>query len=348
MAEKSKKTDDIEIGDLFASIGNLFSRFFNFFVNIFKKLIDLIILFLVFVKEYKYIFGITLAIALGYGVYKDSKTTSSYSYEFMVQPNYLAFDQLYQDIDYYNSLVAMSNHKKLAELFNISTEDAGSLREFTIEPFSTRVHKLKYFANFIQETDSILGEEYSFSDFKDDEFEEFSSYFYRIKIISKSPRFPYIGGAFVEQIKNEPSLIERKEANLVRLKTDSIGFRQTIDELLTLREAYRQSLVLGAQNPSGQNISESNMSLRNDMEISPDVQLFEEELLVRKEFSSLLKDLNDSRHIIRVASRYKESGKIKRSIFRTYKFKYFSQTLLYVTLILLAFRLMKFVGKKEL
>ncbi|WP_051473714.1 hypothetical protein [Aquimarina macrocephali] len=75
---KENTSEEIDLGELFKFIGDVFNRFFKFIGNIFKALFHLFILFLNFIRIHFLKFIIAVFFGLAVGGYLDYKSEPIY------------------------------------------------------------------------------------------------------------------------------------------------------------------------------------------------------------------------------------------------------------------------------
>ncbi|NVJ88515.1 MAG: hypothetical protein HWD82_03645, partial [Flavobacteriaceae bacterium] len=131
---KTNQEEEIDLGSLFKIIGKGFSNLFNFIANIFKGIFHFIITFLIFIKQN--IIKISVATILGaaIGAYLQFNTPTQYASDLLVEPNFKSVMQLYTNVQFYNDLVKQKDTLGLQKTFNLTKEEAASLKKFSVEP----------------------------------------------------------------------------------------------------------------------------------------------------------------------------------------------------------------------
>ena len=165
MAKESQPKEEIELGSLFIIIGKGFSNLFNFIASLFKGLYHLFILFLLFIKAN--IIKLSLAALIGgaIGTFFELNKTQTFGADMQVQPNFKSSRQLYNNVNYYNDLVKQKDTVTLAETFNLSTENAASLKKFEIFPIKNGNDLLTSYDDLILSVDTLTAKSYSFETF---------------------------------------------------------------------------------------------------------------------------------------------------------------------------------------
>ena len=93
-----------------------------------------LILILLFVKDNLVKLSVAAIIGAVIGTFFEIKKEPTYGADLQVQPNFKSTRQLYNNVNYYNDLVKQKDTVSLANAFNISVNEASSLKKFTIYP----------------------------------------------------------------------------------------------------------------------------------------------------------------------------------------------------------------------
>jgi hypothetical protein len=152
---KPEKSTEIDLGELFRMIGRGFSSLFAFLSNIFLLFLDLLIKTLIIFREHILKFVIVGVLSMVIGWFIDSRKPTVYGSNMIVKVNYESEQQLYSNLKYYNGLVEQADSSKLAQIFDISKDEAGSLMGVYIEPMITELQLLKQYDQFMKDTDSV-------------------------------------------------------------------------------------------------------------------------------------------------------------------------------------------------
>ena len=139
----SNQSDEIEIGQLFQMIGRAINNFFKGIGNFFKGIGNFFISFLLLIRK-KIIYFITGSlIGGGIGIYMWSNQgykplyKSSMIVESRIFPSGY---QLYENIDYLNSLTDSTNSENqniLADILHVSLEEASLIEGFSVAPIKS-------------------------------------------------------------------------------------------------------------------------------------------------------------------------------------------------------------------
>src|SRR5690606_30883093 len=128
-------SEEIDLGQLFQLIGNAFKKLFRFIGDIFKGIFHIVILFLLFLQKHFIKFVIVAAIGLALGIYLDMVKQPKYISTMVVEPNFNSVQQLYNNINFYNELAEAEDSLALADVFDISAQEASFIKELRVESY---------------------------------------------------------------------------------------------------------------------------------------------------------------------------------------------------------------------
>lgn len=160
MSPEQPQSNEIDLKELFRIIGNIFNKLFSFIRNILLLIFDLIIKVLIIIRVHILKFAIVGFLSVIVGWFIDARQEPLYGSNMFVEANYDSTRQLYSNIKYYNGLSEDADSLTLANIFNITKDQAGSLRGFFIEPDVTENGMLNAYNDFMKKTDTtfVLGE----------------------------------------------------------------------------------------------------------------------------------------------------------------------------------------------
>ena len=314
--EKNTKDDEIELGSLFIIIGRGISNLFNFIGNIFKGIYHFLILFLLFIKTHAKKLLISAIIGAIIGSVMEFKKDTTFGADLQVQPNFKSARQLYNNINYYNDLVKQKNTDLLAKVFNISSEDASSLKKFEVFPIKNGNDFLTAYDKLILSVDTLTAKSYSFSLFKN----TFTKYNYKAHnvhvIATKNDVFSKLDAVIIS------SIVENKHFDKVKRlvnenlnRTDSL-LRENIVQIDTLRKVYMKVLLEEAKNLS----TGTSIDLGGDKKTSKELDLFEANRQINKDLKKISKDKAEKSEVINVISNFQHVGYEIKGVQENYGF----------------------------
>ncbi len=337
------QSNNSQDGDVFLIISGLVNGVSNFIKQIIKKIIQVLLFFVFLIKSYRYLFLGVIILGGILGYFRDSSYKQKYKYEFVIKPELGSIRQVYQDIQYYNSLVDLKKDDELALVLGIDKEYASSIEGFEIESFDTPVEKYKSYADLVEKTDSMLVNDVPYPVYDENDVLRFESQYYKVKVISTKDDLPYIGTQVIEKVKKSPNIISYQKEELYNLKNDSIRFSNSIVEIERLIYAYESSISA----PKNGDSSKINI-VENSTPDNQPIMLVRENVDLRKKLSKVLKKLNEARLVIKDFARYNSSGEVDYSIFDESKFRYPIVLFFLTILVLSIIKLNKYLNEVKL
>ncbi|NCT10079.1 MAG: hypothetical protein GW772_08385 [Flavobacteriia bacterium] len=309
--------EEVDLGSLFVIIGRGFSKFFNFFGSIFKGLFHLIILFLIFVKENSVKIGIATLIGLIAGVFLEVTTPKKYASELLIEPNFKSSLQLYNNVNYYNDLVKQKDTLKLQETFNLTKEEAASLKKFTIEPVKNEKDIINAYDDLILSVDTLTIKSYEFVKFK----AAFTNFDYKIhKVIvtaEKSDVFDKLDDVIISSVVKNKYFNRLKELTNENLnRTDSV-YKENLSQIDSLRKVYMQVMLDEAKKVT----SGTNIDLGGDKKTTKEIELFETGRKINIDLREIAKEKSNKYEVINVISNFQPVGYEIKGVTKNYVFQ---------------------------
>ena len=305
MSKESKpQEEEIELGSLFIIIGKGFSNFFNFIGKILKGISHFFILILLFIKDNLVKLAIAGAIGAVIGAFFEINEGTTYGADMQVQPNFKSTRQLYNNVNYYNDLVKQKDTVSIAKAFNISIEEASSLKKFEIFPIKNGNDILSSYDDLILSVDTLTAKSYSFTAFKNT-FTDFDYKVHNIHVVSKQNNlFPKLDEIIIASVVdneffNKVKVLTNENLN----RTDSL-LRQNLSQLDSLRRVYMTVLI---EESKKQN-SGTNIDLGSTKKTTKELELFETNRKINTELKEISKDRSEKSEILNVISKFQPIG----------------------------------------
>src|SRR2546423_3173528 len=146
-SEPKTQESEIDLGVFFNLVGKIFYKIGSVIKLLFLTLFQFILAILIFVKRKILWLGLGALIGLGIGVYEYVSKGPAYSSEMIVRSNFESTSLLYNQIDYFNSLIKQNRYKELSSVFNISENESSRLIEFAITPVDDDIEAAKLYRN---------------------------------------------------------------------------------------------------------------------------------------------------------------------------------------------------------
>ncbi|PHR73266.1 MAG: hypothetical protein COA67_03645 [Lutibacter sp.] len=321
-AEKSVKTSDeeIDLGKLFSLIGNAFSKLFDFIAKLLKDAFHFLILSLIFLKGH--LLKLLIAVVLGAfsGFYGDYTSSSKYTYDMIIQPNYRAIDQIYESMEYYNVLIKQRDTIILSEKFDIPYKTAKNLVEFQLISYDTEKDKLLAYDDFIRNTDTVTHENFSYSIFKGDKASKFDSDKYTFRIVSLDNKLKSFEKTIISDVEKNASLQNKIRIAQNILKLDSLAARKAIRDANSLRGFYKEVVLLNAE--KSKSATGTHIDFSKESNTNNDIQLFEIVKGLNEKLIETEKEKERSENIVNVITSFNPSGKQVGTLYETKMFRW--------------------------
>ncbi len=302
---KENNSEEIDLGELFRLIGNVFNRFIKFIKSIFKSLFHLFILFLKFIRGHFLKFVTAVFIGVVIGGYLDYRSLPVYKSSMIIEPNFNSVQQLYNNIEFYNQLAQHQESKALSEALQVSEEEAIYIKKVTIESFSDETQRIKQFSEFISGLDSISQKQVDYEYYLKN-FNDINAKFHRIQIEATSPETAKrCQKAIVTSIENNEYFRLQKEINErnIALKDSVIGTQQK--EINNLQAFYKKIKIMEAQKPDGT----TNINLaENQSDQVSEIELLNQTGKLKDEKIELNNEKANTKNTINIISEFPNKG----------------------------------------
>lgn len=303
------KEEEVDLGQLFKLIGNMFTNLFNFIGSIFKNIFHLFILLLIFIKKHFLKFTIASIIGGVLGFSIDFTNPKIYGYDMIIQPNYNSTTQIFENVEYYNVLIKNKDFATLSKKFEISIETSKNLKEFELIPYETEKDQLLEYDGFIKETDSATHKGFSFKDFKNIKKSEFEYRFYIYRIKSNQNTLKSFENVIISDIEKNPTLKRRKRILLNVLKLDSIGTIKAIEDLDALRSQYEKVALFDLNNKETTKGTTTYIDMSKDENRNNDIELFTISTSLNKNLIKIETKKEKLAEIVNIVSTFNPAGK---------------------------------------
>lgn len=338
MSTKENPSEEIDLGQLFKLIGSAFNKLFLFIAKVFKGIFHLIILFLLFIQKHFLKFVIAGAVGLGIGWILDATAKPIYQSSMIVEPNFNSAQQLYNNIEFYNELAEEEDFNNLAAALKISNQEAGSIKEVSIESFSDDNQKLKQFSDFVGTLDSVSRANLSYKDYLEN-FNNINAKFHKVTIKALDPKVAKKSqNAIVRSISNNDYFRLQKNTNDLNLKLDDSIIHKQLEEVDSLKAFYQKLKLLDIQKEQTTTSTSINLSSENNELDKSEITLLKEAKALGKEILDINRRKANSKEIVNVISNFPDRAALLNDLLTQKKvlFPIAFLGLTFLTLIVLA------------
>ena len=298
------KEEEVDLGSLFIVIGNGFKKLFNFIWKILSGIFHFFILILLFVKENLIKLAIAAIIGAGFGGYKEWKKEDMFGSDLLVQPNFKSSKQLYDNVNYYNDLVAQKEYGILSSTFSIHDTLAKSIKRFEVSPVRTDNDILELYDEMILSIDTTTVKSYSFALFKR-AFTDFDYKVHRVHVEATNNKvFDKLDDIIISSIVDNDYFNKLKKITRENLyRTDSL-LRENLNQIDSLRQVYMQVMIEEAKKESGG----TSIDLGGDKKTTKELELFQTNRIINKDLKEVSEEISEKSEVINVISNFQPVG----------------------------------------
>lgn len=349
LPQQPQQSEEVDLGQLFKMIGNMFDRLFKFTGNLLKKVFLSFVWFVFFVK--KHVIKIIIAGIIGfvYGYFKQNKGEPLYRSTTVIKQNYDTGENLYRAIDYYNELIAEGDSTTLGTVLNIDPSKAASLIQLEVESVITENDKLKSFDEYTKELDSVIAATVTFEDF----IKNSKEYHYPVqRIIMKASEkdiFGTVVSKIVDKIVSTDYFQIEQKKDLDELNRLEKSIKESLEASQELQKVYKNVLETPIEKPLG---SQTSISIDNtdDRAVTKEFELYNSDVDLRRELVSIQRRKEDRQFIIEIVSSQENQGTIdnsKKLFGKSFDVKKYYAILLIIlaSVVLLTLHFIKFLEK---
>ncbi len=343
--QQPQQSEEIDLGQLFKMIGDMFNRFFAFLGKVATIIFNFLLLVLVFLRRHVIKIAITAIIGLVIGFFYEITSPPIYGAQLMVETKFDSAYQLYNNIRYYDALAKDRDSIRLAQLFNITQREAAQLEGFYIEADDNKNKRLLEYAGIMETLDTASQKQFKFIDF-DNNLEPTDYKFHKISVGSYNKYiFPKIQNTIINSIENNEYFKSQQEVSLMNLKRSDSLYKIAIVQADEMRDNYMEIRTIEA-NRDEQEIGTS-IYMRPQAEENPEVALLQRKLELNDSITDIAKARVDNHKILKVISAFPEEGFISRSLTESHIFRIPIYLVCLLVLILLLRHFNTFLKSKE-
>ncbi|MEP5338889.1 MAG: hypothetical protein ABJL44_18595 [Algibacter sp.] len=283
---ENPQSEEVDLGQLFKLIGNLFDRLYQFIQSKFEFVFSILIFSIkAVIDNFKLIvLCMVIAGALGYGLEKIKRDV--FTSQMLVKPYFDSKFQLVTNINYYNALIEDKDYVQLDELFEMDGMSE-QLIEFEIKPGpETENDRILQYEKFIGAIDSIRAQDISFDDFIESRSIYSGSIFeINVKSFSKNIFKPLEEG-LNKTFLNEYSVKKKKKSDSL-IGLDKQRILTSLTQIDSLKSVYLEVMRNESNSNSNQVTLKDGMSLVQERVQTKEFELLDKELVLRTALNRL-------------------------------------------------------------
>lgn len=344
-------SEEVDLGQLFKLIGNMFDRFFRFVGQLFNKVFLAFIWCVFFVKKHFIKLVITAVLGFAFGFFKEKTSDSVFKASVIIKQNYQTGENLYNTINYYNVLLSQLDYKALAEKLSVDTTRINSITSFGVEALISENERLVVYNNYTKKLDSNLVSSLDF-DYKDylANVKEGIYQFQKLTISSKSnDNFVNVFEGIINNLNSNTYFKREQEKDLVQLENRKLAVLNSLAQSDSLQKTYKKVLENTIETATGAQTSIT-IDGGDEKNQTREFELYINDIELRKELVTIDREKENKQFIVEILSNTPNRGFIDTSV--KVLDKSFSSKLFYAVfftfilfLILLMIRFLKYLEK---
>ena len=303
-------SEEVDLGQLFKLIGNVFDRFFNFILRIFKSLFLAFIWVIFLVKKRIIILALATISGLAIGAFSKKTATPKYESSVTVVQNYPTGENLYNSVGYYNDLLRQQDYQTLGNVLNLDVEKTKSILVFDVKPVVSENNKLVAFNKYVKQLDSLAATKIEYEDFLENN-EDYTHKYQQIRIESSERNsFKSVFENIVESINLNPFFVNEQRKDIVELTQTKEALELALVKSESLQDTYKKVLEQGIDADQSAKPSEIGITFEGSSEVekTKEFDLYQSDLVLRTQLVEIERELLDKKYIIEMISNKQDSG----------------------------------------
>jgi len=310
--QSKPQENEVDLGVFLTVMARIFKKISSLVNLIFLSLSEFLLLFLLFIK--RRLLWLTLGFLLGlvFGLQQYFSKGPSYYSDMVVRSNFESARLLYNQIDYFNSLIKETRPKDLSAIFHIPENDAARLIKFEIIPVDDEIEAAKLYRNTFLEykrssihgVDTIWTRTMRFYDFKKS-LKPYDFPLQQITLYSRSSDvFSKVQEGVIAAINTNKVFQTIKDSSKKILQAEEYLLNHSLQGLDSLRLAYNKRIgSISTAKSEGNSVVFSDKDLRN-----PEIDLYDKELIFKDELLSVRRKAIEQQDILQVHSDFNHTG----------------------------------------
>ncbi len=343
----NQTSEEVDLGQLFKAIGNLFDRFYRFIRSIFKSIFSVIIFALKAIIDNFKLIAVVLVVLAVAGYTLEKTKPKIYTSSMLVRPYFDTKYHMIKNIKYYDALLDNDEYRKLASIFNIHKDTIKKIKSFEVGfAFESENNQLLRYERFLQSIDSTIAPNISFKDFIENEEISSGNEFEIIVESQKKDVFLDLREGINASFSNEYSMNKKK-------KKDSLNFIQkqnileAIEEIDSLQKVYIDVLEEESKSSISALKLGDGLALDKDKSNTREYELLNKEIQLRDQMRKLDQEKVEEDVYYDVISDFQAVGELKKEFIDRYSIIFPILGFLVLSLMFLTSKLIRFVKNYE-
>ena len=309
MSNDSQQNEEVDLGQLFKLIGNMFEKLFKFIGSIFNKLFLAFVWMVFFVKRHFIKLVIAGVVGIGLGVLLEKTSDPVYKSYITIKQNYNTGENLYNAITYYNDLLSEGDVSTLRNVLNIESKEAESILGFQIESVINENDKLKNYDAYLKTLDSTVAATVNYEAYIKNS-KDYNHRYQQITIKAKERNnFKTVFNKIISNINSNEYFKNEKFKDSIELDNEKQALKEALDKSESLQNTYKNVLEKGLGNSNGSEIGIT-FEGANDKDKTKEFELYKSDLELRQRLIEIDRGIADKKEILEVISSKQDSGTI--------------------------------------
>ncbi len=306
-------SEEVDLGQLFKLIGNMFDRFFKFIGNLFYKLFLAFVWCVFFVKKHVVLLLIAGILGFAYGFFKEKKSAPGFKSSVLIRQNYSTGENLYNTINYYNGLLSQKDYVTLAQELSIDTSYVNSIINFEVEALISENQRLIEFNKYTKRLDSTLVSTIDYKDY----LENVKEYIYEMQQLTVNSKtnenFDKVFNAIVKSLNSNTFFKREQEKDIRQLENRKLAIERALSESDSLQKVYKRVLEKSLETQKG---SQTSITIEggDDKNNTKEFDLYKSDIELRRELVTIEREKENKEFIVEILSNTPNRGFIDSSI----------------------------------
>ncbi|MFK7784254.1 MAG: hypothetical protein AB8B56_04010 [Crocinitomicaceae bacterium] len=257
--EKNDISEEEVVTPVLRDIELLFKKMYQVGKKVFFAVVDIVRLLLNFALKKVVILAIAAALGGAITYFSGNYFGKSYESSLMLKSNVNTWEQLVDDVHYFNALIAEGQVSTLAKTLKISEKEAGYLSSIEIEPSATYAQKIGMIEVLNQNSDSLTLQTVNQKKLMKIEDMAFTEN-YNISIKSSNGYvFPKIEKALVEYFEGSATVQAKLQRKRARVQSELASHRKKLIDMDTLQHVLNEAILENAKSGNDKKITSISM-----------------------------------------------------------------------------------------
>ncbi|WP_299548860.1 hypothetical protein [Seonamhaeicola sp.] len=310
MSKDTQQSEEVDLGQLFKMISNMFDKLFKFIGSILNRLFLAFVWLVFFIKKHFIKLVIAGTLGTGLSVLLEKTSDPVYKSYVTIKQNYNTGENLYNSIIYYNDLVKQGDVGTLETVLEIKPEEAASILDFNMESVISKNQKLQEYDKYLKTLDTTVAKTVEYKTFLGNS-EDYHHQYQQITIKAKERNnFKTVFDKIIANINSNAYFKREQEKDLRELKDQALAISEALIMSDTLLDVYQKAIVKSAEND---NEFQSKIKISSNMEetsSTKEFELYNKSIELKQELVDIEREIADKEHIIEITSSKQDSGSI--------------------------------------